>query len=267
MEPIRRQVRRARRRLLFQQFLGVFGWSMFIALLVTAAGLAIPKRWVLEVDPVAWRWSCIAGGIISGLAMAILATLCAQRGALDAAIELDRRFALKERVASTLALSPDEAQTDIGQALIADASRRVAELDVAERFPVRPSWTIGLPFIPALLVFALVLFVPDSASQKKAPADAADARSVIRKESEKLKQQLKKKRAQLNDENLKEAEELLRQLEKALDDLQKQDDIDRKKAMIKINEMARMVEQKREKLEGSEAVRKQLAKLENIQQG
>lgn len=267
MDTIRQQVQRARRRLVWQQFLSVFGWSMFAALLVATIGLAIPKWWVLEVDATVWMWSCIGGALVTGLAVAFLATLCTSRGLIEAAIELDRRFGLKERVSSSLALSADEASSEIGRALLSDTERRVATLDVRDKFAVRAPWTIGLPLIPALLVFLLAMFVPDATRQQTAEANTAEARKVIKKETDKLKQQLQKKRAELDEKELKEAEELLKQLEQAVDELQQKDDINRKKAMIKINEMAKMVEQKREQMSGSEELRKQFEKLKDIQQG
>src|SRR5262245_4636513 len=105
MEEIKRQVGRARRRLVLQQFLRVIGWSLFTSLLLAAIGLAIPRIWVLDVQQQVWDWSWIGGGIGVGLVMAAVWTYVIRRTRLDAAIELDRRFGLKERVSSTLALT------------------------------------------------------------------------------------------------------------------------------------------------------------------
>ena len=49
------------------------------------------------------------------------------------AIELDRRFGLKERVSSVLSLQSDELETEAGQALLTDAVRRVEDAVIEER--------------------------------------------------------------------------------------------------------------------------------------
>src|SRR5881394_594448 len=157
MEEIRRQVGRARRRLVLEQFFRVAGWSLFTTLLLAAIGLAIPRIWALAIEqPVwAWDWSWIGGGIGVGLAMAAIWTYAIRRSRLDAAIELDRRFGLKERVSSSLALTPDELESDIGKALVTDAIRRVERLDVREQFAVSPTWRLVLPLAPAIAVIVL----------------------------------------------------------------------------------------------------------------
>ena len=43
---------------------------------------------------------------------------------LDAAVSLDREFALKERVSTTLTLAPELHESPAGQALISDAMKR-----------------------------------------------------------------------------------------------------------------------------------------------
>src|SRR5438105_15357703 len=123
MEEIKRQVGRAQRRLVLEQFLRICGWSLFAALLLAAIGLAIPRIWVLNTSQQVWDWSWIGGSIAAGILLAAVWTYIVSRTKLDAAIEIDRRFGLKERVSSTLALSPDELSSDIGKALMTDAIR------------------------------------------------------------------------------------------------------------------------------------------------
>src|SRR4051794_9691677 len=121
MEEIKRQVNRAQQRLVLEQFWRVFGWSLFSALGVAAMGLAIPRIWVLSVEQRVWDSTWLGGSIALGLALASSWTYLIRRSKLDAAIELDRRYGLKERVSSTLALSRDELNSDVGQALMSDA--------------------------------------------------------------------------------------------------------------------------------------------------
>jgi len=170
MEEIKRQVGRAQRRLVLQQFLRVFGWSLFATLLLATIGLAIPRLWVLSVDQQIWDWSWIGGGIAAGLLMAAIWTYVIRWTRLDAAIEIDRRFGLKERVSSTLALGRDDLSSDIGVALVTDAIRRVERIDLREQFRVAPTWRMVLPLAPAIAI-VLVTMLPN-ATMKQAQASA-----------------------------------------------------------------------------------------------
>jgi len=70
MEEITRQVGRAHRRRVFQQFLFVVGWSLFATLLIAVVGMAVPRIWALPLDRQAWDWSWIGGGIAAGFVVA-----------------------------------------------------------------------------------------------------------------------------------------------------------------------------------------------------
>src|SRR5262249_8667129 len=120
---------------------------------------------------------------------------------LAAALFLDERFGLKERVTTSLTLAPEEEASPAGQALLADVNQRVSDLDVGSRFPVRMSWTAAL--IP-LGVVALVLVTlspplepaksaagPSTAAeeQKQKPANAAE----IEQKVEALKKKLERR--------------------------------------------------------------------------
>src|SRR6187431_226390 len=83
MEEINRQVGRAQRRLVLQQFLLVVGWSLFASLLVAAIGLAIPRIWALPIVQQTWDWSWIGGGLAAGLVLAGVWTYFIRRSNLD----------------------------------------------------------------------------------------------------------------------------------------------------------------------------------------
>ena len=61
-------------------------------------------------------------------------TLLTSRDELAAAIEIDLRHRLKERVSSSLALSPSDQVTETGLALVKDAVRSIERLDVGQQF-------------------------------------------------------------------------------------------------------------------------------------
>ena len=84
------------------------------------------------------------------LIIAVIWTFLVRRNALDAAIELDRRFGLKERVSTSLALTTEDRESQIGRALLDDASRRVAQVRVSEQFVIAPGWRVMIPLAPII---------------------------------------------------------------------------------------------------------------------
>ncbi|MCR9119530.1 MAG: hypothetical protein NXI22_21565, partial [bacterium] len=103
MDEIKRQVASARRRLVVQQFVTIATWSLFAALLVALIGVASPKIWAIAPTSTPqgsqiWHISWVAGSLVVGLITAAVVTWIVRRGELEAAMEIDRRFGLKERV-------------------------------------------------------------------------------------------------------------------------------------------------------------------------
>ena len=67
---------------------------------------------------------------------------------MDAAVAIDRVFHLNERLSSALTLPEDLRETPAGRALIADAIRKVTDLDVAAEFGLRMprrAWVVLIP--------------------------------------------------------------------------------------------------------------------------
>ena len=268
MEEIRRQVSGARRRLVLQQFLAISPWCLFAALLVAAVGLAIPKIWFLELDAQSWTTAWTGGAVGVGLVTAVVWTFVRRRNMMDAAIEVDKRFGLKERVSSALALSRDERESEVGRALIEDASRRVGTLGVSDEFGFSATWRTLLPLVPALLVFVLVTFVPDASQESvNAAADTAELRDRIKKSTEELRKRLAERRKSAEQHGLEEAEELFKKIQQGLDDLANDNKVDRKKALVKINDLAKEIEKRRSVLGDSEKMKQQFNRLKNMQRG
>src|SRR5262245_59672111 len=252
MEEIKRQVGRAQRRLVLQQFFRVFGWSLFTTLLLAAIGLAIPRIWVLSGDQQIWDWSWIGGGIAAGLAMAAIWTCIIRRTRLDAAIEIDRRFGLKERVSSTLALTPNELDSDIGQALMTDAIRRVERIDVREQFRVSPTWRIVLPLAPAIAVIVLALLPKSATKTAEATSEPpAEIKKQIKTAPQMLQEKLRESQKKAEEMGLKDTD-VLKEVNKELDKLVSKDTADRKDAMLKINDLAKEIEKRKQELGGAD---------------
>lgn len=267
MDEIKRQVQRAQWRLNFNQFLTMVSWSLFASLLVGVIGLAIPKIWVLKLDTQIWQWSWIAGSAAVGLIVAGVWTYLARRSAIEAAIEVDRRFGLRERISSTLTLAPQELDSEVGRALVNDASRRVERIDIRDQFKVEPSWRLALPVLSALLVVGMT-FLPNAAlKQANAAAEnPTESQKVVKAAAEKLKQKLRDTQKKAEELGLKDAE-LLKQIDREVDKLTEKNGLDRKDAMIKINDLAKEIQKKKEGLSGADEMKKALEKLKDVQKG
>ncbi len=269
MDKIQEHVAVARRRMIAQQFLGILGWSLFAALVVVAVGLAVPKIWFLPGDDAVWTRSWLGGGVAAGLLVAAVWTYCVRRSGLDAAIEIDRRCQLKERVSSALSLSAEALDTDAGRALVQDAVRRVERIDVRDRFAVRPQRRILLPLLPAVAIGALVCFVPNAVPET--PAVAANSQNQqaqqVNRSARKLQEQMERAKKKAEEKGLEDADVLFRQLQKGVDELASQADVDRKKALVKLNDLAKTLQDRRDQLGGVDKMREQLNRLKDVAGG
>jgi hypothetical protein len=182
MNALRKQVRRAHRRLVLEQFLASLTSCLFATLLVAASAIAAGKLWPIpEVDDRTWTWAWLGGAIGAALLAALGWTILRARSTIDAAIEFDRRFGLRERVSSTLALPPEELESPVGQALMADALHRVSRLDVGEQFHVRPGRRAWLPLVPAVVAFAVGFFVDPRGKEAQLSATSTATTAEVKK--------------------------------------------------------------------------------------
>lgn len=270
MDEIRSQVQRARRRLNLQQFVQVWTWSMLIAVTIAGFGIAIPKIWAISIDSTTWTYAWLAGGVIGGLLLSGIWNWIMRRGELDAAIELDKRFGLKERVSSALSLPASDAESEAGQALLEDARRRVSGLEVKDQFGVQTGWQPILPVALLGMVMLLAFFVGNATPEQKVQASNAITQEVkhqIQTSADSLKKRLEEKKKEAAAKGLKDAETLFTKLERGLDDLNKQDNLDRKKALIKINDLAKELAERQKQLANNEQMKQQLSQLKNMTKG
>ena len=171
MDDLQKQVKLARRRLFWQRYLSAAPWCLSAFLLVAVLAIAATKVWTLPIQPQVWPWAWLGSAFALGLITAWIVAYLRRPDSIQAAIELDHRFGLKERVSSCLSLTPEEQSTEVGQALVRDALRRVSKVNVAERFRVTANRSLALPFVMATLAFGLTLLSdaqPDPAASAQA---------------------------------------------------------------------------------------------------
>lgn len=270
MNEISKQVNQARRRLNFQKFLSVIFWSAFVGLSIACVGVAIKKIWPVAVESHVWQWSWIGGSLGTSLLVAIVLTVVRRRSSLDAAIEIDKRFQLKERVSSCLSLSETERDTEAGKALVQDAVRRAAEVNVADEFKVAPNKWAWAPFAMAAFVFGLTFLAdaqPESISNKANAAIVPISKKKINNSTKDLKKKLAERKKKALEDGLEDASEVFKKLEMGVDSLRNKDGLDKKDALVKLNDLSQEIKRRKNSLGDPKALRKQLSQLKDLKQG
>ena len=268
MDELKKQVGRAHSRLTWQRFVALLVRMLFAAFVVTLVAAAIPKLRPLPIDGQTWSWSWFIGSAAVAVIATAVWTLATRKSKLEAAIELDQRFGLKERVSSTLTLSDDELQSDAGKALLDDATRRVTQVEVSEKFRSQPHWWNLLPLAPALAVFLVTVLIPDAVPQKSSTAVASsETKQRLDRTAESLKKKLAERKKRAEAQGLKEASDVFSKIEKGVDDMKKLEDVDRKKALVKLNNLADEIKQRRDKIGDPDKMRKQFNQMKDLMSG
>ena len=124
---VERAVRVARRRLATQHLLDSLtrGWAISLILGLVWFSLVPGLWWVL------------AALLIAATGVALLHTARSYPGQLAAALELDSRFALHERITAAVELTQSRQVSDVARAVTADAEQHAAGLRIGEKFPLR----------------------------------------------------------------------------------------------------------------------------------
>ncbi|HEX3599128.1 MAG TPA: hypothetical protein VHU84_03240 [Lacipirellulaceae bacterium] len=269
MDQLQKQVARARRRLIAEQFLGRLVWSLLAALVVAAIAVAVPR--IVAINGLPERWDL--GWIVGSLSVAVLYTIgwtyISNRSPLDAAIEIDRRFDLRERIASSLSLSPEEQSSQAGRAVMNDALRAVGRIDVDEKFRLQLGHRALWPLVPAAVVLVLVSFFDnqralssvDAEASAKTAQNAKTALESLRKRVEQQRQKLDKEKG------LEKAEGLFKEIEKGTRELTEKEKIDPTKAAVKLNDLAKQLEERKQQLGGKEGMKEQFQKMKNLGAG
>jgi hypothetical protein len=266
MDKLRRHVRGARRRLVMEQFLGALSWCLLATLGAAAVAIAAPKFIYLNVDPSTWMWGWLGGAACVALLAAGVWTLFCRRTELDAAIEIDRRFALKERIASSWSLSEADRESLAGQAVIRDAARFADKIDVPTRFPIRLSRHSWAPLAPAAVALCVALILTDKQPDSKALAVTTAEITAVKTATESLSKDMARLKKVAQEQGLEDVAELLKEVEEGSEKLAK-DPLERKDGLVKLNDLSEQLQQRREALGGDEQLKEQLRQMKNLSEG
>ena len=265
---LHRQITRVSRRLFIQTLFAALFWSWAGTLLVAAAWFLLQPYWLASLAE--WGRLGIPCAVLAvGSVVAVIIAVIRTPSRVAAALLLDERFGLKERVTTSLLLAPDQRASAAGQALLEDVALRVDGLDIGSRIPLRVSWVTMMMPVVASLVAVLAFYYPLPENQasadtgkdeaKQPPVNAADV-------AKKMKQLVKKEKS--NDRNATDRpkSEDLKRIEAELDRIANRPHDTKDQLKERIKEMTsleeQMKKQEKEWAERSRALKQQLKELE-----
>lgn len=267
MDTLQQRIGIARRRLNLERFLGLLFKAWFGWLVVSLLAIVVAKFWPVGVVERTWTLAWLGGALAAGLLTAIVWTLATRKGEMEAAIEIDRRFGLKERVSSAMALDAETRETAAGQALLTDAVRRIERLDVGDRFRVSVDRSAWWPLVPGGLALLIAVFISSRVPENPAEATTTQTPQQIKKSAQALQKKVVAKREEAQKKGLKEADALLKKLEEGTKDLGDKAVADKQKAMVKLNDLAKELESRKQKLAMDEKFKQQLNNLKDLKKG
>jgi hypothetical protein len=262
MRELDKPVSRVFRRLRFQRFVTTLVWSLAIALLLVAGLLGTLK--VVNTPLPGPEWAPFAAAGCLGLLVASLVAIFTGASRLDAAVAIDHAFHLNERLSSALTLPGGLRETPAGRALLADATRKLADLDVTSAFRTKLPRRAWVVLIPAGLAVSM-LFVPAWVPQKlMAKTETRLDAKVAAKQTEALTKKISSQRQVLDKEKFPEAEKLLAQIEKKAEDLAKAPPAQKDKLLVEMNKLTDALKERRRQLGSPEQVNRQLQQLKEM---
>jgi hypothetical protein len=248
-----------------QRFLASFVWCLAAGLALATVVLGVEKLGQVPVPGAEWLPFAV-GSCVALVAAGLIAILTGP-GRIDAAVALDRAFGLNERLSTALTLPEEFRDTPAGRALVADAIRHVADLDVGSRFGLAMPRRAWIPLIPAVLAGAIVL-VPawskQSTAAARTPLEPKVEKELVSKQSSALSKKMAEQRKSMDKAKFAEAEKLLADVEKAANELSKAPPAQKDKAMVTLNKLTDALKERQKQLGSPEQVNRQLQQLKDM---
>ncbi len=267
MSTLHQRIGVARRRLNWERFLGYLFRSWCAWLGVALVAIVVSKLWPMGVPAKTWTIAWLGGSLAAGFITAWAGSYLTRNSELDAAIEIDKRFGLKERISSAIVLDSETLKTAAGQALLTDTVRRIERLDVGRRFPIGIDRSAWWPLVPGTMAVLVALLISSRVPENPAVATTSQVSRQIKKSAQALQKKLEQNRAEAKKHGLHEADSLLKKLEEGTRELSNKAAADQQKAMIKLNDLSKELEQRRQKLAYNEKFKQQLNNLKDLKKG
>lgn len=268
MQRLETLARQARRRLLAIDVVENFPKYLLIYLSIAGIAIAISKLWPLGVHSQAWYFGWLSFAYFASAVHAVTRMMLRAPSLMQSAIEIDRRYGLKERLSSALALPADTAESPVSEALKVDAMKKAENVDLRDQFPVKMTKHAWWPFLPAACI-TVFWFAPDpiNAAEIQAQQTAQATATQVKNATAPLLEQLRKKRIEAEDKGLTETADLFKQLENELEQMQKQGTLEKSEVLSKLNDFKEIMEERRKEVGTSENLQKNLDMLKDLADG
>lgn len=269
LEEIEQSVDAARRRLVIRQWAGRLAVCLTAAFCIALMAILTPKLFILPDLPAGWAVLWFVGAAVAGVVAASIWTALRSKTRLEAAVEIDQRYNLRERIASSLTLTEEDLATPAGAALLRDARRAIGKVEVAERFRLGLDRGVWRPIAPALAALLIATFVGNRTAQAnlEAPPTEQIAADEAKKAAEEARKQIEKRRKEADEKGLADASALLKKVEEGAAELAKSEAKDPTKAAVKLNDLSKELAERRDKLGGGDELRNQLNRMNDIGKG
>jgi hypothetical protein len=268
MDNISQQIRIASRRLFVQNYLATLPRWLLVTFSLCFIGLLLPKIVVIDVNLELWNqiWLGTSAGIaILGNG---LRTWLRHPSHEQVAMEVDKRFSLRERLSSALLLDEAQRSTPIGAALLEDAMAKANRIDVRDKFTFQAPATLPWILLPILACVAL-LWVPNAISQEKELASEQSKARVtqVKAQTKTILNQIQKLKNEAAEKGLKEIADDYEKLEKKLDALQKLEKPNESKLLADLNDIKKEMQDRKESLGSPESLKKAFEDLNSDKKG
>lgn len=266
MDAVNRLISRAWRRNILQGFLRGFVWVALASLTIALFAVAAPKIWAIESlqQPAAaakWFWQWVGGALAIAFIMALAGVWFRRSSKADVAIEIDKRFGLRERISSALLMHPTDRTSPAGSSLIKDATKSAERLEIADKFPLSIGpWAFSV-LIPAIGIVALSFVANRPINHVIADEPlTSDARSKIVQavRESKMKLQNRAKPVQ-TDDPLAATEKLIAE---KLDDLSQEKLETKKEVLFRLSDIQNEIDRQKSKLGDLNALKKEFSRFE-----
>lgn len=265
-EQIIATVKKIRRRLDLIRFLNLAVWSMTTCLAIGCLVVLADKVRPFGLQP----WWALGGGALAGLCVAVIWSVAKRHAHLEAALELDRRCGLAERVSTLMSLDPALLSEPAGLALAHDVELTVTKLRPAEQFPIRLPRFGWAPILPAVAILAIAYLVSpfDLFGSSMAQAVTVEESKRVGDEAKLLEKKLDERRKEAKEANVPEKlKELTEDVSKATREISENKKISAKDAVLKLSDLAKSVEEKRKEMDSLDMMKRNLAKMPNTPEG
>ena len=261
-DRLQKNVARVERRLQAARALGAWPWCATVSFALAALWIVVDKFFPLGV-----AWSTVLGAATGmSLIAALVWTWVRREDATAAAIELDRRCRLDERVSTALALSKSKIDDRAAAAVRADAERALERVDVRSAFPVSLSRRWAWPLVPLAAAWAATHLAEPGPTPVEASATAKST-AQIRESTADLERKLAAPRREAERLLLAEAQKLLEQLQEEARRLRDADKIEAREALLKLNDLGQKLADRREQVAGAKELQRQLSGLKAKETG